>query len=46
MLTMLGYVLGNVKFVHDHFDAVILAIIFLSLLPTAIHALGERRKAA
>ena len=45
LMTMLGYVLGNVRFVHDHFDAVILAIIFLSLLPTVIHAVRERRRA-
>jgi membrane-associated protein len=46
LMTMLGYGLGNVKFVHDHFDAVILAIIFVSLLPTVIHAVKERRRAA
>jgi membrane-associated protein len=45
LLTMLGYALGNVKFVHAHFDAVILAIILLSLLPTVIHAAGQRRRA-
>jgi membrane-associated protein len=45
LLTMLGYGLGNVKFVPDHFDMVILAIIFLSLLPTLLHALRERRRA-
>jgi membrane-associated protein len=45
LLTMLGYVLGKKQFVRDHFDAVILAIIFLSLLPTVIHALRERRRA-
>ena len=45
LLTMLGYALGNVKFVHDHFGVVILAIIFLSLLPTVIHAVRERRRA-
>ncbi len=45
VMTMLGYGLGNVKFVHDHFDAVILAIIFLSLLPTVIHAVKEGRRA-
>jgi membrane-associated protein len=45
LMTMLGYVLGNVQFVHDHFDAVILAIIFLSLLPTVIHTVKERRRA-
>lgn len=46
LLTMLGYGLGNVKFVHNHFDAVILAIIFLSLAPTVLHAVRERRRAA
>jgi len=46
LLTMLGYGLGNVQFVHNHFDAVILAIVFLSLAPTAIHAVRERRRAS
>jgi membrane-associated protein len=46
LLTMLGYALGKKKLVHDHFDVVILAIIFLSLLPTVIHAVKERRRAA
>ena len=45
LMTMLGYVLGKKPFVHDHFDAVILAIILLSLLPTVIHAAGQRRRA-
>jgi membrane-associated protein len=45
LMTMLGYVLGKKPFVHDHFDAVILAIIFISLLPTVIHAVKERRRA-
>jgi membrane-associated protein len=45
LMTMLGYVLGKKPFVHDHFDAVILAIIFISLLPTVIHAVRERRRA-
>jgi membrane-associated protein len=45
LLTMLGYTLGKKKLVHDHFDVVILGIIFLSLLPTVIHAVRERRRA-
>jgi membrane-associated protein len=45
LMTTLGYGLGNVKFVHEHFDAVILAIIAISLAPTVIHAVRERRKA-
>jgi membrane-associated protein len=46
LMTMLGFGLGNVKFVHDHFDMVILGIIFISLLPTVIHAVKEHRRAA
>ena len=45
LMTMLGYKLGNVQFVHNHFDAVILAIIFISLLPTVMHGVKERRRA-
>jgi membrane-associated protein len=34
VMTMLGYTLGSVPFVRKHFDAVVLLIIFVSLLPT------------
>ncbi len=34
LMTMLGYELGSVPFVRKHFDAVVLLIIFISLLPT------------
>jgi len=34
VMTMLGYSLGSVPFVRKHFDAVVLLIIFVSLLPT------------
>jgi membrane protein DedA with SNARE-associated domain len=47
---MLGYTLGSVPFVRRHFDAAILLIIFLSLLPTFNeawkHWRGTRRKSA
>lgn len=33
-MTMLGYKLGAIPFVRKHFDAVVLLIIFISLLPT------------
>ena len=45
VMTMLGYVLGKKPFVRDHFNAVILAIIFISLLPTVMTAVKERRRA-
>jgi membrane-associated protein len=34
LMTMAGYELGSVSFVRRHFDAVVVLIIFLSLLPT------------
>lgn len=42
LLTMLGYTLGGQPFVKRNFDKVILAIIFLSLLPTLIEILRAR----
>jgi membrane-associated protein len=49
LMTMLGYELGGIPFVRKHFDAVVLIIIFVSLLPTlreAARAILEHRKAA
>jgi len=43
LLTMLGYELGGTPFVKQNFDKVILAIIFLSLLPTLIEVAKARR---
>jgi len=34
LMTLLGYELGSVPFVRRHFDAAVLLIIFISLLPT------------
>ena len=43
LLTMLGYELGGTPFVKHYFDKVILAIVFLSLLPTLIEVVKARR---
>ncbi len=43
LMTMLGYELGSVPFVRRNFDKVILAIIFVSLLPTIIEVIKARR---
>jgi len=43
LLTMLGYELGGLPFVKHYFDKVILAIVFLSLLPTIIEVIKARR---
>jgi membrane-associated protein len=41
-----GYLLGNVPWVKEHFGVIVLAIIFISLLPPVIEFLLQRRKAA
>jgi membrane-associated protein len=46
LMTMLGYGLGGVPFIRHYFDKVILAIIFLSLLPTIIEVVKARRRHA
>ena len=46
-VTLLGYFLGNVPFVKDHLELMILLIVFLSILPGVIsvgRALLERRR--
>jgi membrane-associated protein len=43
LMTTLGYFLGSVPLVQRHFEKVIFAIIAVSLLPIAIHALEGRR---
>jgi len=43
-MTLAGYFLGQVPFVQRHFEAVILGIIFLSILPGIVAALKEWQK--
>jgi membrane-associated protein len=45
-MTMLGYLLGQVELVRRNFDAAILLIIFLSLLPTFLEVIRHRRSSA
>src|SRR4051794_19093878 len=45
-LTTLGYEVGGIPFVRRNFDKVIVAIIVVSLLPTAIEVLKARRQKA
>lgn len=40
-----GYFFGNVPFVRDHFEIVIIGIIVLSLLPAVIEAVRHRKSA-
>ena len=43
-MTFAGYFLGQVAFVQRHFEAVILGIIFLSILPGLIAAAREWKR--
>ena len=45
-LTLLGYSLGGVNFIHDHLEAAILAIIAVSLLPMLYEYVMHRRRRA
>jgi membrane-associated protein len=46
LMTTAGYWLGRISFVQRNFDKVVLLIIFLSLLPTIIEVLKQRRRKA
>jgi membrane-associated protein len=39
-----GYLFGNLDFVKNNFSVVILAIVFISVLPMAITFINEKRK--
>lgn len=43
LFSLLGYFFGNLPFVRHNFEYVILAIIFISILPAVIEYLKERR---
>lgn len=43
LMTMLGYKLGSVPIVRQHFEKVIVAIILVSVLPVVFEALKSRR---
>ena len=41
-MTILGYLLGGVPFVRQHFEKFVILIVFLSLMPIIVHALRAR----
>ncbi len=43
-VTLLGYLLGNVEFIKHNIDAVLVAIVLVSVVPMAIEYLRERAK--
>jgi membrane-associated protein len=42
--TLLGYFFGNIAFVQDHFELVIIAIILISLVPAVLEGLKARKE--
>ena len=44
LLSSAGYLFGGFPWVKDHFEVVVLAIVFISLLPVAIQAVRSRRQ--
>ncbi|MDH6135404.1 membrane-associated protein [Kitasatospora sp. MAA4] len=45
-VTVLGYFLGQVAFVRDHIDLILVAIVLVSVLPVAFELLRARRAAS
>ncbi|WP_327354344.1 DedA family protein [Streptomyces sp. NBC_01304] len=43
-VTLLGAALGNVKFVHEHIEMILIAIVLISVVPIAIEFLRARSK--
>jgi membrane-associated protein len=43
LFSLAGYFFGNLPFVQHNFEYVILAIIFLSVLPAVVEFVKERR---
>lgn len=46
LFLLVGYYFGNLPFVRDNFSLVILAVIFISLIPIAVEFVQHRRQAA
>lgn len=44
-VTLLGYFLGTIPFIKHNIDAVLVAIVLISVLPMVVEFLNERRKA-
>jgi membrane-associated protein len=44
VFTVAGYLFGNVPFVQDNFTLVVIAIIFISIVPMLVEALKARRE--
>ena len=45
-ITLMGYWLGNVEFIHENVEALAIAIVFISVIPILIEAMRHRKDAA
>jgi membrane-associated protein len=45
LLTLCGYFFGHIAFVQRHFEVVVLAICFISVLPMVFHAVQSKKQA-
>ena len=43
-MTVLGYYLGRIDFVHDHIEMILLAIVLVSVLPIVVELLRARSR--
>jgi membrane-associated protein len=41
-----GFFFGGLPWVQEHFEVVVVAIVFVSLIPAVVQALRARKKAA
>jgi membrane-associated protein len=44
IFTFMGYFVGNIEFVQNNFSIIVIAIIFISVLPAVVEILRNRRK--
>ena len=44
LLSLAGYYFGRIPFVQKNFEIVVLAIVFISVLPALVHAMKSRRR--
>ena len=46
LMSIAGYFFGNIPWVKAHFEVVVLAIVFISVIPVALQAVRGRREPA
>ena len=44
LFSFAGYFFGNIPFIRDHFSIVVLAIVFISIIPMVVEGLKVRQE--